>query len=166
MGIGVNGCNADTLLWMHDLASSRLASLPEFLGQPVRLNKKAIDCYFKDTSYVWIEFNDCISGRGYVLKLHYDKKKEDRKVTGAFTHFDPKFSIDPALVAYTDRGSVFVENKETGQKATVPFDKAYTNLNFNKLHETVDSVNITKARVFVQMIREGEKKVYEKKISL
>lgn len=165
VAIGVNKCKADSLLWTYDLVNGRLVSLPEFLGQPVNLNKSAIDCYFKDTSYVWLQFNDCITGRGYLLKLAYDKSKENQKITGAFTKFDPKFSIDPELVAYTDRGSVFVENMATGQKATMPFDKAY-DIDFNKLHETVDSVNVTKSRVFVKMLREGQEKVYEKKISL
>lgn len=163
VAIGVNKCKADSMLWAYDLVDSRLISLSEFLGQPVSLNKSAIDCYFKDTSYVWLQFNDCITGRGFLAKLSYDKAKESRKITGAFTKFDPKFSIDPELVAYTDRGSVFVENMATGQKATMAFDKAY-DIDFNKLHETVDTVNITKGRIFVKMIEEG--KVYEKKISL
>jgi hypothetical protein len=163
VAIGVNKCKADSMLWAYDLVDSRLISLSEFLGQPVNLNKSAIDCFFKDTSYAWLQFNDCITGRGFLVKLSYDRAKETRKITGAFTKFDPKFSIDPELVAYTDRGSVFVENMATGQKATLSFEKAY-DIEFNKLHETVDSVNITKSRVFVKMVEEG--KVYEKKISL
>ncbi len=165
VAIGVNKCKVDSILWTYDLVSGRLVSFPEFIGQPVSLNKNAIDCFFKDTSYAWLQFNDCITGRGFLLKLSYDKNKETRKITGAFTRFDPKFSIDPALIAYTDRGSVFVENMETAQQAIVPFDNAY-DIEFNKLHETVDSVNITKSRVFVKMIRNGQEKVYEKKISL
>lgn len=165
VAIGVNKCKGDTLLWTHDLAGSRLVSLPEFFGQPITLNKSAISCYFKDTSYVWVQFNDCVTGRGFLLKLSYDKKQETIKVAGALNRFDPKFSLDPELVAYTDRGSVFIENMQTGQKATAPFDKAY-DINFNKLHETVDSINITKSRVYIKMIRDGQEKVYEKKISL
>lgn len=165
VAIGVNKCKADSMLWTYDLVSGRLVSLPQFLGQPVSLNKKAIDCFFKDTSYAWLQFNDCITGRGYLVKLSYDKAKETRKITGALTKFDPKFSIDSDLVAYTDRGSVFVENMATGQQAILAFDKVY-DIDFNKLHETVDSVNITKSHVFVKMIRNGQEKVYEKKISL
>ena len=86
-------------------------------------------------------------------------------MTSAFTKFDPKFSLDPDLVAYTDRGSVFVENIKTSQQATLSFDKQY-DIDFNKMHEMVDSVKITKDRIWVQMIREGQKKTYEKKISL
>lgn len=125
----------------------------------------ATDCYIKDTSFAWLQFNDCKTGRGYLLKLPFNKEDERRKISSALTRFDPKFSVDRDLVAYTDRGSVFVENIKTGKQATLSFDKVYK-IDFNKLHEMVDSVNITKSRIFVQMIREGQKVPYEKKISL
>jgi hypothetical protein len=161
----VNACKADSVLWMHNYTNGRLLSLSGFLGQEIRLNKGAIDCYFKDTSYAWLQFNDCITGRGFQLKLVFNKQKENRKITGAFNRFDPKFSVEKDVAAYTDRGSVFVENMETEKTAIMPFDKSY-DINFNKLHEMVDSVNISKTRIWIQMIRNGEKKVYEKKISL
>jgi hypothetical protein len=163
--IGLNACKADTLIWTHDLAGSKLLSLREHLGQDVYLNSSAVDCYIKDTSYAWLQFNDCKTGRGFLLKLPFSKSEERRKITAAFTRFNPKFSVEEDLVAYTDRGSVFVENIKTGQKATMTFDKAY-DIDFNKMHEMVDSVHIAKDRIFVQMIREGEKKPYEKKVSL
>ncbi len=164
VGIDMNNCKPADMIWTHDLVDSRTMSLPEFVGA-VRINESAMSYYFKDTAYIWLQFNDCVSGRGYALKLNYDGKRRDRVIGAAFTKFDPKFSIDPELVAYTDKGSVFVENMATGQQAVSPFDKKYE-IDYNKLHETVDSVNITKTRVWVQMIRDGEKKVYEKKISL
>lgn len=163
--IGLNACKADTIIWTHDLAGSKLLDLRQDLGQDVYLNPSAIDAYIKDTSYAWVQFNDCKTGRGYALRLPFSKGIERRKITGAFTKFDPKFSIEDGLIAYTDRGSVFVENMETGQQAVMPFDKQY-DIDFNKLHEMVDSVKLTKERIFVQMIRDGEKKQYEKKISL
>jgi hypothetical protein len=163
--IGLNACKADTIMWTHDLAGSKLLDLRDHLGQDVYLNQSAIDCYIKDTSYAWLQFNDCKTGRGFLLKLPFGKSEERRKVTGAFTKFDPKFSVADGLVAYTDRGSVFVENMETGQQSLLPFDKPY-DIDFNKLHEMVDTVSVTKERIFVQMIRDGEKKTYEKKISL
>lgn len=163
--IGLSACKADTLMWTHDLAGSKLMDLGEDLGQDVHLNPSAMHAYFKDTSYAWLQFNDCKTGRGYLLKLPFSKSTERRKITGAFTKFDPKFSIEDGLLAYTDRGSVFVENMETGQSAVMPFDKQY-DIDFNELHKMVDSVKLTKDRIFVQMIRDGEKKQYEKKISL
>lgn len=163
--IGLNACKGDTVLWTHDLAGSKLLSLRDDLGQDVYLNKSAVDCFFKDTSYAWLQFNDCKTGRGYLLKLPFSKREERRKITAAFTKFDPKFSIDPELIAYTDRGSVFVENLQSGKQAVLAFDKQYK-IDFNNMHEMVDSVHITKDRIFVQMIREGNKKPYEKKVSL
>lgn len=163
--IGLNACKADTIMWTHDLAGSKLLDLSADLGQPVTLNPSTVDAYIKDTSYAWLQFNDCKTGRGYLMKLPFNKSEERRKVSGAFTKFDPKFSIEDGLVAYTDRGSVFVENMESGEKAMMPFDKQY-DIDFNKLHESVDSVLVTKNRIWVQMIRNGEKKTYEKNISL
>ena len=165
VSISLNACKADTVLWTHDLTGGKMFSLRDDLGQDVYLSKSAIDAYFKDTSYVWLQFNDCQTGRGYLMKLPYSKSEDRRKITGAFTKFDPKFSIDPSLIVYTDRGSVFVENLENDNKATMAFDKAY-DIDFNKLHEMVDSVNVTKDRIFVQMIRDGKTVPYEKKVSL
>jgi hypothetical protein len=165
VSIGLNACKADTLMWTHDLAGSKMLSLRDDLGQDVFLSKSAIDCFFKDTSYAWLQFNDCKTGRGYLLKLPFSKAEERRKITAALTKFDPKFSIDPELVVYTDRGSVFVENLQTGKQAMLSFDKPYK-IDFNKLHEMVDSIHVTKDRIFVQMLRDGTKKPYEKKVSL
>lgn len=166
VAIGLSACKGDSLLWMHDYSDSKLTSLPQYLGQNVYLNKAAVDCYFKDTSYAWLQFNDCKTGRGYFLKLPFGKTGQRRTISGALTKFDPKFSVDPDLIVYTDRGSVFVENMKTEQKAILPFDKTYNDIDFNKLHESVDSVHATKDRIFVQMIREGNKVPYEKKINL
>ena len=161
----LNACKADSMVWTHDFAATKLLLLENDLGQEVYLNKSAIDVYFKDTSYAWMQFNDCKTGRGFLIKLPFSKTKERRKVTGAFTKFDPKFSIDPELVVYTDRGTVFVENMQTEKQASMPFDAMY-DIDFNNIHEMVDSVHVTKDRIWVQMIREGQKKPYEKKISL
>lgn len=165
VSIGLNACKGDTVMWTHDFAGTKMLSLRADLGQDVFLNKTTIDCFFKDTSYAWLQFNDCKTGRGYLMKLPFSKTEERRKITGAFTKYDPKFSIGKNLIVYTDRGSVFAENLVNGNKATMPFDKAY-DIDFNKLHDVVDSVLVTSDRIFVQMIRDGEKKTYEKKVTL
>lgn len=163
--IALSACKADTVMWTHDFSSSKLLSLRDDLGQDIYMNKSAVDCFIKDTSYAWLQFNDCKTGRGYLLKLPFNKAEERRRISGALTRFDPKFSIDPDLIVYTDRGSVFVENLRTEKKASLSFDKMYK-IDFNKVHEMVDSVKVTKDRIFVQMIREGKTIPYEKKISL
>ncbi|NTS40539.1 hypothetical protein HRG84_06445 [Flavisolibacter sp. BT320] len=163
--IKLNACKADSMFWTHEFGATKLLVLQDDLGQEVYLNKNAIDVYFKDTSYAWMQFNDCKTGRGFLIKLPFSKTKERRKVTGAFTKFDPKFSIEPGLAVYTDRGTVFVEDMETEQQASMPFDAMY-DIDFNNIHEMVDSIHVTKERIWVQMIREGQKKPYEKKISL
>jgi hypothetical protein len=39
-------------------------------------------------------------------------------------------------------------------------------IDFNNIHEVVDSVNVSHDRIFVQLIKGGEKLPLEKKISL
>ena len=40
------------------------------------------------------------------------------------------------------------------------------NIDFDKIHEVIDSVNISRSRIFVQLIKDGNKLPLEKKISL
>lgn len=165
VAIGLRNCRPDSMIWMHDYADSKLTKFSDYIGQDVTLNKSAMGCYFNDTLYAWLEFNDCTTGRGYLLQLPFSKSRSRQTIKGALTRFDPKFSIEQDLVAYTDRGSVFVEDVKTGKKALMPFDKQY-DIDFDKLHETVDSVNITKSRIFVRMLRDGKEVPYEKKVTL
>ena len=101
--ISAKNCNGDTLTW-------------GFIGQnknipfEYRLNKDYTRCYIKDTSYALLVFNTCENGRGYFLKLSYAKKSSFRKSTTAINNFDPKFSVADSLLAYTDKGNLFVED--------------------------------------------------------
>ena len=46
-----------------------------WLGMPVAINKDYIHCVIKDTSYAWLVFNDCFTGRGIQIKLPFSKSK-------------------------------------------------------------------------------------------
>src|SRR5688500_5300643 len=55
--ISQKNCLADTLSWTHDgLPSKRQMQIPTLLNSTVRLNKAAIDCFIKDTSYAYLSF--------------------------------------------------------------------------------------------------------------
>jgi hypothetical protein len=165
--VSVNNCNADSLTWTHGKSSNtRGIQLTEFLNQPVKLNQSAISCAFQDTSLVWLAFNDCTSGRGYLLKLPYNKSKTIQKITGALNAFDPKFSIDPDLRAYTDRGNIYVANVHTGKEEQMTFKKEYE-MDFNNIHKAIDTINVTRQRVYVKLIdKNGQEVEFEKKIQL
>ena len=164
--ISVKNCTADTLTWSHNaLPTGRQMHMGTLLDNLVRLNKSAISCVIKDTSHAWVTFNDCITGRGYLLQLPFDKKQSLRKMSSAINSFDKKFSLPDELRAYCDYSTIYVEDIQSGKKAEMTFKEEYK-INFNKIHETIDSVNITRSRIFVQLIKDGQKVPLEKNISL
>jgi len=156
--ISAKNCNADTLTW-------------GFIGQnkniplEYRLNKNFTRCYIKDTSYAVLVFNTCENGRGYFLKLSYAKKSSFRKSTTAINNFDPKFIVADSLLAYTDKGNLFVENLGNNKEASMTFGKEL-DFDFDAIHETLDSVNITRSRIWAKVKIDGEWKPLEKSISL
>ena len=166
LSIGLKNCNADTISWSHDrLDFSKRMAMKDLAKQDVRINPSAMSCVFQDTSRVWLTFNDCRTGRGYLFKLPFGKGESIAQITGAINSFDPKFSIDPDLRAYTDRGSIFVTNIKTGEETMMTFKEQY-DIDFDKIHETVDSVNITKSRIYVELLKKGQEVPLEKSIKL
>jgi hypothetical protein len=166
LSISVKNCLADTIAWTHDaLPADRQIHVGTFLNNLVRINKSAVSCFIKDTSYAWLAFNDCNTGRGYLLYLPFDKKQTIRKMSSAINSFDKKFIVPEDLRAYADYSTIYVEDINTGKKESMTFKEEYK-IDFNNIHEVIDSVNIGKERIFVQLIKNGEKVQLEKKISL
>lgn len=164
--ISKKNCAADTITWSHDHSFSiRQIVLPIVFDKPIKLNKSAIDCFIKDTTYAWLKFNDCVTGRGYLLKMPFDPKGNINKISGAINSFDKKFAVEKDIVAYTDRGTIYVEDVNTGKKEAMTFKEEYP-IDFEHIHEIVDTVNITHQRIFVQLIKNGQKVPFEKKIDL
>jgi hypothetical protein len=166
LSISVKNCLADTIAWTHDaLPADRQIHVGTFLEKLVRVNKSAVSCFIKDTSYAWLAFNDCNTGRGYLLYLPFDKKASIRKMSSAINSFDKKFVVPEYVRAYADYSTIYVEDINTGKKESMTFKEEYK-IDFNNIHEVIDSVNISKDRVFVQLIKNGEKVPLEKKINL
>ena len=166
VSISVKNCAPDSVSWTHGgLITARQVAIADLTNQPVRLNASAISCVIKDTSHAWLTFNDCITGRGFLFKLPFNKQNDVKKISGAINSFDPKFSIAPDLRAYTDRGSIYVVNVNTGKETMMTFKETY-DIDFNKIHDVVDSVNVTKKRIFVALKKEGKLVPIEKVIDL
>jgi len=167
MTLKLKQCAADSILLTHNKTFAKKSiNVSEFLGKTVKVNRSAMDVAFQDTSMVWFTFNDCLNGRGYLLKLTYESNVGMQKITGALNRFDPKFSIDKDLRAYTDRGNLYVVNVTTGKQDQMTFKKEF-DIDFDKVHEVVDSVNVTKQRMFIKMKdADGSDKVFEKAIQL
>ena len=164
--ISVNNCVADSITWSHEaLLNDRQMHMGTLLGNLVRLHKDAISCVIKDTSYAWVTFNDCVTGRGYLVYLPYNKNETVRKMSSGINSFDKKFVVPEDMRAYCDYSTIYVEDINTGAKEQMTFKEEY-NINFNNIHETIDSVNISRNRIFVQLIKDGQKVPLEKNISL
>lgn len=129
---------------------NRKINFSELAGSGLRLNKNNVSAFIKDTSYVWLTFNDCQTGRGYIIKIPFNKTDKIRRKATAFTSFDPKYSIAQGLVAYTDKGNLFVEDMATGKTAMMTFGKEL-DIDFDAMHEHIDSVNVTPTHIYAKV---------------
>ncbi len=164
--ISSSSCIADTLSWSYSgMGVNRKVGLADFLNNQVHINKDYVKCYFNDTAYAWLLFNDCATGRGYQLKLPFNKTATIGRKSSGINSVDPKFSIADNLVAYTDRGNIFVEEIATGKTAQMTFGKAL-DIDYDALHEFIDSVNVTPTRIWVKVKIDNEWKELEKAITL
>ena len=156
--ISAKNCTGDTLTW-------------GYIGQNknilfnYKLNKDYTRCFIKDTSLALLVFNTCENGRGYFLKFSFGKKASFRKSTSAINNFDPRFSVADSLLAYTDKGNIFVEDIGSGKKAILTFGKQL-DFDFDAIHETLDSVNITRNRIWAKVKMDDGWKTLEKDITL
>lgn len=157
-------CFADTLVWSHKLMiNDRKIVMSEYTKRDVMLGPETAQAFFKDTSYVWLMFNDCNSGRGYVLQLPYNKSQAIKSYSSALNRFDPKFSVSDGLIAYADYSFLYIQDMNTGKTEQVLLSDKELEIDFNEIHKTFDSINVTRNRVWVKM--EGKEAV-EKKINL
>ena len=164
--ISARNCTADSVIWSYDgMGVNRKLALSDILGASLHLDKDFIRYAFNDTSYVWLLFNDCSSGRGYSLKIPFNKKGTISPKASAINGLDPKFSVADGLAAYTDRGNIFIEEMITGKKAMMTFGQDISP-NYNAIHETIDSVNVTPSRIWVKVKINDDWKELEKKIEL
>ncbi|MBD0349904.1 MAG: hypothetical protein ICV65_01990, partial [Flavisolibacter sp.] len=162
----MKNCAADTITWSHEaLPTQRQMQVSTMLERNIRLRPAAMDCYIKDTSYAWLQFNDCATGRGYLLKLPFNKKESISTMKSALTRFDKKFVIPEDLRAYADYSMIYVVDVNTGKKEQMTFQEELK-IDFDKLHKTFDSVNVSHNRIYVVLNKDGKKVPLEKSISL
>lgn len=165
--VSINNCKPDTIAYTYQgLSSKRKILFNEYAPDDIRINKSNIDVAFQDTSAAWLSFNDCFNGRGYLVELPYRSGKQTLHTSAALNRFDKKFSIDPDLRAYTDRGNIFIVNVSNGKTAQMTFKENYATMDFNDIHKTLDSINVTKSRVYVKLLKEGQEVPIEKNVSL
>jgi hypothetical protein len=159
-------CHADTITWSYDGAeTNRKVNINYLLENTVHINKNFIRCFIKDTAYAWVIFNDCATGRGYQLKLAFNKSGNLTTRSSGINGTDPRFSVADNLIAYTDRGNIYVEDMVNGKKAMMTFGKKL-DIDYSHFHDILDSVNITDSRIWSKVKINGEWKELQKKITL
>jgi hypothetical protein len=160
-------CEPDTIIWSHSyLPTKRKMGFYELVGKKVRLNKNYIACEFKDTSYAWLKFNDCTTGRGFLLKLPYSKTDKWSIFTSALNNFDPKFKVEEGLIAYYGEVFLYVQDIQTGKIEEMKLNDKAIEVDHNNVHSTFDSINVTRDRIWASYTVEGDKKSKEKAIML
>lgn len=163
VAISVSQCRGDSIIWSYKgMGSDRKT---KFDYPDARLNKNYVRCVFKDTGFAYILFNDCLTGRGFQIRLPFDKKQSFAMRTSGINNLDPKFSVSENLLAYTDRGNIYVEEITTGKKAMMTFGEKL-DIDYDALHEYIDSVHVTSDRIWVKVNIKNSWKELEKKITL
>ncbi|MET0634717.1 MAG: hypothetical protein ABWZ25_01745 [Chitinophagaceae bacterium] len=164
--ISASNCNADTISWSYtDMGVVRQANINDLAGKPVKLNPAAVSCFIKDTSYAWLSFNDCATGRGYLVRIPYSSYVSVNAISSAMNPFDPKFKVAAGLAVYSDRGNLFAEDMATGKKALMTFGQR-VEIDYDHMHESVDSVNVTPTSMWAKVKINNEWKVFQKDITL
>jgi hypothetical protein len=164
--LSASQCHPDTLVWsVEGMGVNKKVGLTDFLNTKVLINKDYTRCFFKDADYAWLLFNDCSNGRGYSLKLPFDKDGKIGRKSSNINNMDKKFSISDNLVAYTDRGNIYIEDMFTGKTAMMTFGQNL-GIDYDALHEYIDSVNITPSRIWVKVMIDKQWKELEKQVTL
>ena len=164
--ISFTNCDPDSIAWSYSgMGVNRKMAFNEMAGPGIKLNKTFIRCVFNDTSYAWLLFNDCNYGRGFYLKIPFNKTSTIGRSGRAINDMDPKYSVAENLVAYTDRGNLFVEDMVTGKQEMMTFGQEL-DIDLNDLHATIDSVNITNSRIWAKVKLGDQWKELEKSITL
>ena len=164
--ISMANCLPDTLVWSYDgLGLNRKIGFSYLIGTTVRINKNYVKAIFNENKYAWLLFNDCITGRGFQIKLPYDKETPFSLKSSGMNQMDKKFSIQEGLIVNTDRGNLFVEDALDGKKAMMTFGQKI-DIDYDALHEHIDSIAITRNRIWARIKIGNDWVVKEKQIVL
>lgn len=164
--ITMKDCEPDSITWGNrQMAAYRQMVFAELAGKFVKIANDKVRFYFNDTKYAWLIFNECEWGQGYIIKLPFNKTDNIFRKNSAINSLDPKYVVDPGLVSYTDRGNVFVEEMATGKTAMMTFGEMLE-MEYDDMHNTVDSVNISPTRIWAKVKIGKEWKEIQKDITL
>jgi hypothetical protein len=164
--ISVANCLPDTLSWSYSgLGTKRKIGFAYLIGRTVKINKNYMSVQFKENQYAWILFNDCVTGRGFQIKLPYDKATPFSLKSSGLNPMDLKFAIEEGLIVNTDRGNLFVEDALDGKKAMMTFGEKL-DIDYDVIHDHIDSVSVTRSTIWAKIKVGNTWVIKEKKIVL
>lgn len=164
--ISAKNCLPDSVIWSYrGLGTNRKLSFDDFGLKKFPLSKDHMSVFFGDTSYVWLLFNSCDNGRGYLAKIPFNKSQKIVRKGSAINKFDPKFVVADGLAVHTDKGNIFVEDMATGKTAMMTFGKMLE-MDYDYIHDNIDSVNITPTRIWAKVKADKDWTALEKNITL
>lgn len=164
--ITASSCMSDSIAWSYKgMGINKKIDIEGLIKRPAHLQPGFVKCFFKDTAFAWLIFNDCATGRGYQIKLPFNKTANIDRRSGGINSTDPKFSITDGLIANTDRGNIFVEEISTGKQAQMTFGEDI-GVEFDIIHEYIDSVKITSTHIWAKIKIKDQWVIKEKDIEL
>ncbi|MFZ9387646.1 MAG: hypothetical protein ACO25B_07165 [Chitinophagaceae bacterium] len=161
--IAPGDCGPVSIIRGHEALGAILKT--DFSFSSVRLNPAFVRCVFNDTAYAYLLFNDCLTGRGYQVKLPFNQTGTISQRSSGINNIDPKFAVADNMIAFTDRGNIFVEEIRSGKKAMMTFGKGL-DIDYDALHEYIDSVHVTSERIWVKVKIDDKWTELEQKITL
>ncbi|MBZ4190467.1 hypothetical protein [Niabella beijingensis] len=137
-----------------------------FEGSDVKPSKSLFGFDYGEGQSAWLKFNDCATGRGYLIKMPMTKEGTPTKYKSAVNSFDPKFKVADGLVSYYDNTFIYVEDIQTGKVAkTLLTDKGVKGVDHDNVHSFLDSVNISKDHIYAKIKYEGEDIIHDDPLS-
>lgn len=156
-------CKPASIIRGHGALGASLTT--DFGFGTVSINPSFVRCIFNDTTAAYLLFNDCQTGRGYQVRLPFNQTGTISKRSSGINSIDPKFAVADNMIAYTDRGNIYVEEVISGKKAMMTFGKGL-DIDYDAIHEFIDTVNVTADRIWVRVKIDDKWTDLEKKITL
>lgn len=151
-------CKIDTIHWEKGgMGVIKDIVFSDFIDKEVKPSKSLISCDIVDAKYAWIKFNDCQTGRGYLIRLPFDKDGKTSKFKSAINNFDPEFKVADGLVSYYDNTFIYVHDINTDKVAqTLLTDTGVKNIDYDNVHSLIKSVDITKENITAKLTVDGK----------
>lgn len=160
-------CGIDSIFWgTHGMGTVRGAAFnrPEF-----KANKDKMRFLYNGGNYAYLLMNDCETRKGLVAKLLMvtlpAEKQQTFMLTGkGINNGNPKFSVADNLVVTCDGGNLLIDDVSTGKQSTMTFGKWIQDIDYDAIHEYIDSVNVTNTKGWAKVKIDGKWTTVEKNL--